>query len=876
MTISVVCECGKSMQVKDEMAGRRGKCPACGQIVEIGQPNTNTNTNANVAADDPFGLGNAVGAADPFGSAGFGSAFGGGPGAGGGGYPGLGASPFSSPAEVGGANLGGMNLPGRAPVAAAAASSSSDKPLFLQWHVLAIGLCVVVLLVVAGLFVFGGGSTPEPTPAAVASTPSANTPEEVKQPEAPPPFRIVRAELADLEPGGDMAAQVEIDRGETQSPIKFHVEDLPTQVSVAAAELPPEQNELKLVFKAADDAEEGEFSARLVATLGESSIEHAVTLKVQRIPPPNVLPLASVSLQPGEQGTVEVRVERNGHEGPLQIQVEGLPDKVTASPLSIPADQSSGQLELLAAADAAEAKASPRVLATIDGRTGEGTFSLSLEKFPFRLLPLMDPVVWMEPDKPRTVEVKVQRRSYQGPIEVRVEGLPEGVTASPLTIAEGQTSGHVTLSVEEDAADRVRSARLTSPTPGCPGPQALIVRVKKNEGSLLPEVNIDPELAGLLKRGSFGGRLTSESKQALMDIYGGTPESEAAVLAGLRWLAAHQAEDGHWSLESYKGSSDCNCKIEHEAEVTANNTAATAFGVLPFLGAGITPLKAPDSPEELKDFQETVKKGLHYLVSNQKTATDHTNGYLGGGMYAHALGTIALCEAYGLTKHDSVKVPAQKAVRYLMQAQHTPTGGWGYSPRKEGDTSVVAWVFLAIRSGQLAGIPFDQEVLRRADRFLNSTAAGPEPLARSRYSYKPEGKATLALTAAGLLSRQYLGWQHGRAELLEGSSYLMTSLPPENGAALGPSYYYYYATQVLHHMEGKNWDLWNHRIREHLIRSQEQSEHKQGSWSPQGCDFGHRGGRLYSTSMSILTLQVYYRHLPLYRKISPPLETASN
>jgi hypothetical protein len=189
----------------------------------------------------------------------------------------------------------------------------------------------------------------------------------------------------------------------------------------------------------------------------------------------------------------------------------------------------------------------------------------------------------------------------------------------------------------------------------------------------------------------------------------------------------------------------------------------------------------------------------------------------------------------------------------------------------------VAWVVLAIRSGNLADLPTNRETLDKTHRFLNSTSAGPDPYPKSRYSYKPTDtpKADpgiiapkLSLTAAGLLTRQYLGWQLDHEEFPVGAEYLMQNKPPENGTSVGPSYYYYYATQVLHHLEGKNWDLWNHYMREHLIRTQETESTNKGSWSPVGCDFGSRGGRMYSTAMSLLTLEVHYRHLPLYRKIA--------
>ena len=137
----------------------------------------------------------------------------------------------------------------------------------------------------------------------------------------------------------------------------------------------------------------------------------------------------------------------------------------------------------------------------------------------------------------------------------------------------------------------------------------------------------------------------------------------------------------------------------------------------------------------------------------------------------------------------------------------------------------------------------------------------------SRYAYTPGTPEKLTLTAAGLLTRQYLGWRNDQPDLIAGCQHLMANLPPESGTSLGSIYYYYYATQVLHHMEGPDFDLWNHRMREHLIRSQERSGHKDGSWNPQGTDYGSRAGRMYATSMALLTLQVYYRHLPMYRTV---------
>ena len=83
----------------------------------------------------------------------------------------------------------------------------------------------------------------------------------------------------------------------------------------------------------------------------------------------------------------------------------------------------------------------------------------------------------------------------------------------------------------------------------------------------------------------------------------------------------------------------------------------------------------------------------------------------------------------------------------------------------------------------------------------------------------------------------------------------------------GPSptdlYFNYYATQVMNHYDGPLWENWNATMRDQLVRDQASQGHEAGSWY---YDHPHSkaGGRLYNTSMAIMTLEVYYRYMPLY------------
>jgi hypothetical protein len=730
---------------------------------------------------------------------------------------------------------------------------------------------LAILLVFGTVFVLTRGKgRPEPVAEQplVAQEPAEASESADPTPAEPPAPRLQFAGVTDiaLDPGTSRTVEIKLQRNGVEGPIQVQLEGLPDVVAAQPADVPEGEDTARIELTVAGETGGEEISkpVKLVATAGEHSADQELKVTVKKILPHRVVPPAALTLKPGAAATIDVAVERNGHQGPIQIRLEGLPEKVTAAVVEVPAEQKSAKVQLAAAADAKEAQTAVRVVAVLAERTSESQLRLNVERFPFKLAPL--PVTSLQPGETKTIPLSVQRRSYAGPLKLTVEGLPEGVTAGPIEIAGGQTAGKLELAAAGDAHARVRSAEVVTTGGDVSTREPLVVRVSGEEGSNLPkDVTVDPELAKLLKRGSFGGRLEAASKQALLEIYGGTESSEQAVLRGLAWLARHQEKDGSWSLEKYhEGKEGCDCRLTMEAEIKEAGAAATAFGVLPFLGAGVTHKGGPDPT--LAQYKTNVYNGLAHLMRNQVTSKSPTaDGNLGGGMYAHALGTIALCEAYGLTDDVRIKVPAQKAVKYLVQAQHPTTGGWRYSPRQPGDTSVVGWVFLALRSGQLAGIQIDKAVLEKAGKFLDSCAAGPEAAKSSQYSYEPGGAAKLSLSAAGLLSRQYIGWKKDEPGLPEGQKHLMQNLPPESAARLGPIYYYYYATQVLHHMEGEEWDRWNHRMREHLISTQEPSGHQEGSWSPEGVDWGTRGGRLYSTSLALLTLEVYYRHLPLYR-----------
>jgi hypothetical protein len=361
--------------------------------------------------------------------------------------------------------------------------------------------------------------------------------------------------------------------------------------------------------------------------------------------------------------------------------------------------------------------------------------------------------------------------------------------------------------------------------------------------------------------GGFAGR-SAATREKMATEGGGSKESEARVGMGLVWLASHQASNGSWSLNRFNQSAHdkptllsrsfvCNCKGTGQS----NDTAATAFGVLPFLAAGIT----HRSTNQMKiDYTKTVEGALRFLMSRQ----NQRDGDYTGGMYAHGLAAIAMCEAYGLTSDPSLKVSAQKAINYIVAAQDPSCGGWRYSPRAGGDTSVVGWQVMALKSGEMSGLAVPETTLRGARKWLDSVQTSDG----GGYGYTTQGDAP-TMTAVGLLCRQYLGWTPRNPGLLSGVSRLK-QFPP---GRMNSMYYYYYATQVMHHMGGESWVDWNDKMLPLLLSKQDNGKepkrpHQRGSWSPESDAHGAQGGRMMQTSLSMLTLEVYYRHLPLYRR----------
>jgi hypothetical protein len=340
----------------------------------------------------------------------------------------------------------------------------------------------------------------------------------------------------------------------------------------------------------------------------------------------------------------------------------------------------------------------------------------------------------------------------------------------------------------------------------------------------------------------------------LVQREGGTTLTEAAVARGLLWLKRHQNPDGSWSLDRFHQAASCRCGGRGSLR---SDHAGTALALLPFLGAGQTHLTGI--------YQAEVARGLRWLVQQQKPDGDlRGNMDQYPGMYAHGQAAIVLCEAFLMTGDEQLRIPAQRAIDFIVAAQYLD-GGWRYFPRRRsvqirGDTSVLGWQLMALQSALAANLDVPSATMENASHFLD----GVQHEGGSRYSYLFNGQPSPAMTAEGLLCRIYLGWKRNHPALREGIDWLVTTEPPRSRAT--DIYYWYYATQAIHHYGGPRWEEWNLQMRDVLVGSQETRGHAAGSWAPTG-PLTDKGGRLYMTSLAICCLEVYYRHLPLFRQL---------
>ncbi len=377
---------------------------------------------------------------------------------------------------------------------------------------------------------------------------------------------------------------------------------------------------------------------------------------------------------------------------------------------------------------------------------------------------------------------------------------------------------------------------------------------------------IDPELVSSLQLGGIslsasplmrlpGGGLsgrTPEGRAKWGRKFGATAASEQAVEEALRWIAAHQRPNGSWSFNLELDPCGGRCRNSKKSGDTVTpSTAATGLALLAFLGAGYTHHDGP--------YAENIRQGIYYL---RAVAGETETGYdwQQGSMYGHGIALLALAEAHAMTRKgdrgdSDLNDLVSRGAWFTVVAQHK-NGSWGYVPGSPGDTTLTGWQVMSLLAAKRTGAPLGTYTLRDAKEFLLSTSTERD----YSFGYQgPPGEPTT--TAIGLALMLYLGESPAYSPFYNA----LTKLS-ERGPMLTNVYHDYYGTLALHHSRHPNWDLWNAKLRDFLVAKQATAGHEKGSWHFQD-KWGDVGGRLYTTAMCAMTLEIYYRYMPLYAEI---------
>lgn len=416
---------------------------------------------------------------------------------------------------------------------------------------------------------------------------------------------------------------------------------------------------------------------------------------------------------------------------------------------------------------------------------------------------------------------------------------------------------------------------------------------------------------------------TEKARHDAAERFGGTKESESAVERSLRWMAANQSENGRWDAEDFGAGQvgvDAN-GVDRSFAGREADTGLTALVMLSFLGAGYT--------HEEGRYAVQVDRALDWLISQQGADGNLCgNAEHFARMYCHAMATYSLAEAYGMQKEtilgpiidpeavrfaldtgemaaaqissaatsqnllsviafngtlrsmqanqmaysirrvDDLRLRSalSKAVAFTIRQQDSKGGGWRYKEGQEGDVSMLGWQLMSLKSAEIAGVNLPEAVRTRMKSFVESVRQGKSGgLFGYRRNVVARGRdsepVSATMTAEALFCQQMLGFPRDSAANTESIAWLMRNPPRLSNINY---YYWYYGTLAMYQYGGRPWQDWNGTVRDLLVDQQIQTGPMAGTWDPND-EWGRYGGRLYSTALATLTLEVYYRLLPLYR-----------
>ncbi len=333
----------------------------------------------------------------------------------------------------------------------------------------------------------------------------------------------------------------------------------------------------------------------------------------------------------------------------------------------------------------------------------------------------------------------------------------------------------------------------------------------------------------------LGARCSKADRMARLLSEGGSPQCEDSVVKALDWLQATQKPDGSWTND--------------------HPVAMTGLALLAYLGHCETP--------QSQKYGETVLKGITYLIDigmkndgrlSNKDATSIQ------WVYDHGIATYALAEAYTFCNQLKINIPnldtvAKQAGDMIMQGQNDD-GAWLYkfASGTGGDNSVGFWQIQALKACKHTGLWTPSKFTkpsREALAWLEKVQGD-----NGTIGYRNNPAQSPGLTGGGVLAFQM--WDKGSSRAAKkGIRYVAENSEFEWGQENSNLYYHYYNAQAMINHGGKEWQDYNLRFRDSLLKAQ----NPDGSWTQGGIKHGPVNVHM-ATCLSTLMLEVYYRFLP--------------
>jgi len=376
----------------------------------------------------------------------------------------------------------------------------------------------------------------------------------------------------------------------------------------------------------------------------------------------------------------------------------------------------------------------------------------------------------------------------------------------------------------------------------------------------------------------------------------------------LNWLRDHQCEDGRWSASDF-GAASARKDAHHSYNVEFfapglewgdkgqspdNDMAVTALVLLAHLGTGYD--------HKDGDYKEGMRRALKWMRAQQnengRFGPEHDNAFLP----THALCTAAMAECFGLSGDAALKDNCERAARHLLTLQPKDSGfarnpnGWGLEA--EPDVATTAWSVLALKTARIGGIELDLAasaagVLSFLDTVTDCVKDTEGKITDVRTRLRERGGEAPDYREGSFVSMPTLNAMNALCRVILGDSENQTDI----GKALAISaimenaawserqvdfLHFYFASAAAYQWLGSSfrrvrktgpdkghseWELTLVKTLNDNQRGYRPDELKTGpamldefgSWDAVDA-YSRQGGRVYTTAMAALCLQIYYRY----------------